>query len=375
MNRRPSKSRKEYDAFNPDQIRSFDPHGPSADFFKDKPRLLPYQLVLRGCFLLILITVLINLVINQFVYIHRATIPITGLTEAFDGYTILHISDLKGERYGTAQDAIRSRLAKEHFDLVVMTGDMISERGNAQPFYELIEVLRDLNSAAPIYFIPGDTDPAPTSMDYASGGSPFAPWILGARQRGATYLSSPQMIESEEQRMWVMSLSNVTFDTLQQRSRYEQRLIDARRNGDKNEIELAEFELATINDTENARAALQENDIFIVLTHVPNTEIQTISTIPYSKSYQIDLILSGHFLGGLVRIPIIGPVFVPSLMLPRYGLFPGSALYAKGERQVQKTWYSVSTGLGKSDRNYPFFFLRLNNPPTISLLTLSATKL
>ena len=331
--------------------------------------------MLRGCFLLILITVLINLVINQFVYIHRATIPITGLTEAFDGYTILHISDLKGERYGTAQDAIRSRLAKEHFDLVVMTGDMISERGNAQPFYELIEVLRDLNSAAPIYFIPGDTDPAPTSMDYASGGSPFAPWILGARQRGATYLSSPQMIESEEQRMWVMSLSNVTFDTLQQRSRYEQRLIDARRNGDKNEIELAEFELATINDTENARAALQENDIFIVLTHVPNTEIQTISTIPYSKSYQIDLILSGHFLGGLVRIPIIGPVFVPSLMLPRYGLFPGSALYAKGERQVQKTWYSVSTGLGKSDRNDPFFFLRLNNPPTISLLTLSATKL
>ena len=51
-----------------------------------------------------------------------------------------------------------------------------------------------MNPDAPIYLIPGDRDPLPASMSYATGGSPFAPWILGAQQRGARLLNSPRLI-------------------------------------------------------------------------------------------------------------------------------------------------------------------------------------
>ena len=44
--------------------------------------------------------------------------------------------------------------------------------------------LRELKPDAPIYMMPGDKDPLPASMSYATGGSPFAPWVLGAKQRG-----------------------------------------------------------------------------------------------------------------------------------------------------------------------------------------------
>lgn len=75
---------------------------------------------------------------------------------------------------------------------MVLTGDMVSSRGNAQPLYTLIEMLHELKPGVPIYMIPGDKDPLPASMSYAAKpGSPFAPWVLGARRRGAQLLSAP----------------------------------------------------------------------------------------------------------------------------------------------------------------------------------------
>lgn len=104
------------------------------------------------------------------------------MDSALEGYTLLHISDLKGASYGANQSRIRFALQKEDFDAVVLTGDMVSSRGNAQPLYTLIEMLHELKPGVPIYMIPGDKDPLPASMSYAASGSPFAPWVLGARR-------------------------------------------------------------------------------------------------------------------------------------------------------------------------------------------------
>ena len=122
------------------------------------------------------------------------------------------------------------------------------------------------------------------------------------------------------------------------------------------------------------RSSIQSSDVTIVLTHVPNTDVLSISSIPPSKTIPINVLLCGHFLNGLLRLPFIGPVFVPSEFLPMYGLFPGYH-FLDLPLQIQKTYIIPSAGLGAHDSMYPFFFLRLFNPPTVDIITLSTSSI
>ena len=89
---------------------------------------------------------------------------------------------------------------------------------------------------------------------------------------------------------------------------------------------------------------------------------------------RVDLLLCGHYLGGLMRLPWIGAIFIPSQTLPLYGLFPGEQMYTALSREGS-TWVYTSTGLGGSDPLYPAFFFRLFNPPSVTLLTLTTSSL
>ncbi len=117
------------------------------------------------------------------------------MDSAFEGYTLLHISDLKGLLFGKDQQFIRFALRDAQFDAVVMTGDMVSSRGNAQPLYELIEVLLSEPRRANLY---DSRRPRPASRLHVlrDGRKSLRPWILGAQQRGARLLNSPQLISA-----------------------------------------------------------------------------------------------------------------------------------------------------------------------------------
>ena len=373
MNRRPSKSRSGYDAFSPEHTSHFTASAPDHRFFEPRRRSRPGRRILLLIVLSLVLILVPNFVVNRFVHVSRVSVPIRGLTEAFEGYTILHVSDLKGALFGSDQRLVRFALRDASFDAVVMTGDMVSSRGNAQPLYALIEVLRELNPDAPIYFIAGDDDPEPVSMDYAPGGSPFAPWVLGARQRGAQLLSAPVGIEREGQTLWLTTGSQLSLDIDAMQGQFELRYLNAQAGGDENEIELAAYNLGWLEQTRIARAAMRDTDAIIAVTHVPpsDEEILRSSGTPYER---VGLVLCGHDLGGLIRLPVAGPVFVPSQSLPRYGLFPG-ANTVSGLRRAERTWVYTSPGLGSGDAHYPSLFFRLFNPPTVTLLSLTPSSL
>ena len=373
MNRRPSKSRSGYDAFSPEHTSHFTASSPDHRFFEPRRRSRPGRRILLLIVLSLVLILVPNFVVNRFVHVSRVSVPIRGLTEAFEGYTILHVSDLKGALFGSDQRLVRFALRDASFDAVVMTGDMVSSRGNAQPLYALIEVLRELNPDAPIYFIAGDDDPEPVSMDYAPGGSPFAPWVLGARQRGAQLLSAPVGIEQEGQTLWLTTSNQLSLDIDAMQGQFELRYLNAQAGGDENEIELAAYNLGWLEQTRIARAAMRDTDAIIAVTHVPpsDEEILRSSGTPYER---VGLVLCGHDLGGLIRLPVAGPVFVPSQSLPRYGLFPG-ANTVSGLRRAERTWVYTSPGLGSGDAHYPSLFFRLFNPPTVTLLSLTPSSL
>lgn len=374
MNRRPSQSRSGYDSFSPQHTAHFRADQPDGDFFDPKPPKSLRRRVLLILLALILAILLINVAVNQFVRVERVTVPIRKMDAAFEGYTLLHISDLKGLLFGKDQQFIRFALRDAQFDAVVMTGDMVSSRGNAQPLYELIEVLRELNPDAPLYMIPGDRDPLPASMSYATGGSPFAPWILGAQQRGAQLLNSPQLIERDGHALWLTTSALLSLDLDTMQEQFERQYLDVLDSQDENEVDLAKYNLQWLSETRAAREAMTEDDVYISLTHVPPSEDELQNAYTGTLSERLHLVLCGHYEGGLIRLPFVGALFIPSQNLPNYGILPGPQTYC-GLSKVGKTYLYVSPGLGDNDGIYPPLFFRFCNPPTVSLISLTTSRL
>lgn len=374
MNRRPNQSRTDYESFSPWHATGFQADDPGENFFEARKKKHPVRHAVKWSLVLLAALLAVNFLVNQFVFVHRVSVPIRGLSEAFEGFTILHISDLKGAKFGPNQEILRFMLGGKDYDVAVLTGDMISPQGNAKPLYALIDVLRELNPSAPIYFIPGDSDPEAVSMTHADSGSPFAPWVLGAQQRGAVLLSAPAAFTQGEQSIYLTSTNHLTLDVDAMQGQYEQQYLLALEGRDENEIDLAKHHLQSLEGIREARAAIREEDAIITLSHIPPMDSEIIAAPADSLLGQIDLMLCGHYLGGLMRLPSLGPIFVPNASLTFYGLFPGKDGYG-GMRRVGRTWQHISTGLGASDSHYPAFFFRLFNPPSVTLLSLTPSSM
>jgi len=374
MNRRPSQSRSDYDTFSSRRTARFTAASPDAHFF-DPRRKIPFALRSALSILAVLLVLLAgNFAVNRFVHVRRETVPVKGLPSEFEGYTLLHISDLKGASFGGKQGLFPFALGKSSYDAVVITGDMVSPLGSAEPFYALIEQLLAHNPAAPVFFIPGDSDPAAASMDYAAAGSPFAPWVLGAQQRGAQYLTTPQVLERGGHKLYLTTPQQLNIDLDAMQLQYEQQYIRALSADDPCAVELAAHHLKTLEQSRAMRKVISPEDCVIALSHTPLSDTELASAASGSLLGDIDLLLCGHYLGGMLRLPFFGPVFIPSPSLPRYGLFPGSSTYC-GLSRIGTTSIYVSPGLGSNQSDYPAAFFRLFNPPSVTLLTLTISSL
>lgn len=368
MNRRPQQSRSSYDAFS--HTSRFRASAPDTRFFDARKKRTLHSRAILLLIAVLAFAFLINFVCNFFVFTSRISIPVTGLTEAFSGYTILHISDLKGESFGSNQSRLIAALGDTDYDAVLLTGDMVSPLGNAQPLYALIDALKAHRPNTPIYFIAGDSDPEPLSMIHAASGSPLAPWVLGAQQRGAVWLSAPQQITRGTQSIWFCTSAQLNLDINTMQPQYEQRYLNALAEDNDSEIELATLSLRQLEDLRSARNVMTSSDVYVALTHVPPMKEE----LQGQAASQIDLLLCGHYLGGLLRLPGIGPAFIPSQSDSLYGLFPGDDMRS-GLSRIGRTAVYVNPGLGSSEELYPPLFFRLFNPPTVTLISLTPSSL
>ena len=96
------------------------------------------------------------------------------------------------------------------------------------------------------------------------------------------------------------------------------------------------------------RHSIPEADVRILLSHTPDRLYE-------AASLGIDLVLSGHNHGGQVRVPVIGPILMPSRYSRRFDL----GFFREG-----KTLLHVSAGVGAK---HP---LRINCPPEITRLVM-----
>lgn len=214
------------------------------------------------------------------------TVPIKDLPEAFDGFTILHISDLHAKEFGPGQERLLGVIGRHKFDMIAFTGDVIDHQDpRVGPAVSLIRGL----AGKPAFFVSGNHERR-TKTDIKEALAAEGVNILENRA---------QKLERGGQALWIIGV-----EAPHQRHRMGRAL-----------------------------RPIEEAGPRILLAHSPNIFGSAVKA-------GIDLVLVGHTHGGQVRLPLIGALYAPGQRLfPKYDL----GLFSSGDTRMV-----VSGGLGES---------------------------
>lgn len=255
--------------------------------------------------------------IGKALQINRITLNYEDLPDKFDGFTILHLTDLHTTKWGRLEERLRAILKNNSVDLVVFTGDFASNEHGLEPFCNL---LRTANGKYGVYIAFGNTEHKHwKSSDLIS--------IFEAT--GAKVLKNTSVaIEKEGQFIELVGVD----DPFMGHARLSKALRDVPADRFK-----------------------------ILLAHSP-------SITGEAAERGVSLLLSGHTHGGQVRLPVIGAIktHLPHDYRPlAMGLFEGERLSQILKRDAGNLKVYVSRGIGTS-----YLPIRLLCPPEIPLYTL-----
>ena len=339
--------------------------------------------------LLVLLAVIVFVANNQSIVVDRVTVSIPGLPADLEGYKILVLSDLQGETFGEGQSTLLRVINGLSYNLVLITGDMVGTSGDPQPFYELLE---GMTANRKTYFIAGDSDPGPLldkPRDLESGTLEefvLADWILGAQERGAVYVDKPISFTVRDATVWLtpayMLSVNASDEIAKLKLEYNteaEMIID----GDEEMKKIYPFTAYRYNRMQalyDALARMGENDLHLSLSHIPVT-LEYIATAQANSAVtrenrpsflrMVDLVLAGHYCGGVWKLPFIGTLYIPDESAARYGWLPDQS-QVQGLTAMNSAYQYVSAGLGCTNAvKVPP--VRLFNNSQVTVITLTAT--
>jgi predicted MPP superfamily phosphohydrolase len=239
------------------------------------------------------------------------------LPAAWHGTRIVQLSDFHYDPYFSVHPVRKGVeiVRALHPDLIVFTGDFITDHGNA-PFVGRKQQLQNLDACAALLgslqcrlgsvAVLGNHD---VGFD--------ADAVMSALQaHGVPVLrNASHPLEQNGSRLWLVGVDDV---------------------------------LAGSPDLEKALTGVPKDEPVILLAHEPDFALQSVR-------YGVDLQLSGHSHGGQIRIPLLGPIYLPELAHK----FP-KGFYRVGDMQLY-------TNVGLGTINVP---LRFDCRPEVTVFTL-----
>lgn len=254
----------------------------------------------------------------------RYTVLSKRVPREFDGYKIVHLSDLHGEAYGRDNNILIREIHKLKPDLIAMTGDM-ADHGK-KSVLNFIHLCEELCRKYRVYYTSGNHEQELPAKVYAG--------LTGKmRKAGVTILENQKYTIAREGGLLKL------YGLVTPLPYYK----DPRSEGYVRGIHFSE---------ENTRQLLGNADqacCNILLAHNP-------LYYPSYRDWGADLTLSGHIHGGIVRVPGVGGVLSPDITLfPKYD----GGHFIEHDRHL-----IVSRGLGNH------FLIRVFNPPELVVVTL-----
>lgn len=273
--------------------------------------------------LIILVVLLIFMMVSRVIWGNLSvetshfTVTSKDLPEAFDNFSIAHISDLHHAEYGKNNKKLIDILKAENPNMIAITGDLIDS--NHTNLEAALSFAQQAVKIAPCYFVTGNHE--------AWIGSQYEELKTSLENAGVTVFQDEAIeLNYGDECIQLIGLNDPDFS--ERDSFLSESILEAK--------------LSQINIS---------NGFTILLSHRPE----------YFNIYQnnnIDLVLSGHTHGGQFRLPFLGGVIAPG-----QGLFPK---YDAGAYTENGTTMIVSRGIGNS-----IIPVRINNPPEIVLIELN----
>lgn len=220
------------------------------------------------------------------VAVKQYTMTVPDLPREFEGFTILHLTDLHSKEYGANQKHLLELINQQSFDMVAITGDFVDKRDQSvHPALSLIDGL----ISKPVFFVPGNHE-----------------WSTDFRIRSALVDHGAKI------------LLNANFKYIKGNSHIWIVGVD---------------DPYSRRDNLNKALSGVDSQPKVLLAHAPNI---------FQKAIQADvnLALVGHTHGGQVRLPLIGAIVAPG-----QGYFPK---YDYGQFVANNTNMIINCGLGES---------------------------
>lgn len=349
-----------------------------------KIRIFGKELKFWPLFLTAVVIILAAMVFmsNNNVQTETQSVTVVGLPEDLEGYRIIVISDLNAKRFGDEQSSLVRSVENLGYDMILCVGDMVGKSGDAEPFYEFLE---GLSKPSRVYFIAGDADPGPyRDTPRATEGTlqeiVLEDWILGAIERGANYVDAPIQVSVGDSDIWLTPSSLLNLDASLNRSSWKAQMEQEQEGylagieADYNSLPFTSYRYKLSQEFYEAQDEIDSSDFVIALSHqVPGDEFIKSSATHDDDDGKFltepELLVAGHYCGGVWKLPFVGAFYIPNSMLDRYGWFPDSE-DVDGLSKIGETQVYISPGLSTtSSVVLPF---RVNNEPTITQLKLTA---
>lgn len=237
-----------------------------------------------------------------------------GLDPEFDGFRVVHLSDIHGAQFGKGNSKMLNIIREARPDIIVITGDII-ETNREIP--DLPKLSADIAGIAPTYYVPGN-------HEYSAERPGEIFQIL--RKAGITVLRNQSaMITRGGGEMMILGIDDP--------------------NGPADMMPMDEV----------YKLAQRKTDSFILTISHRYDRFEEYAELG------MPIVLTGHAHGGLIRLPFTEGIIGPGrVLLPKH---------TSGMHIKENTIMVTSRGIGN-----PGFLFRLFNRPHIPVVTLKCAK-
>ncbi|MBS4206495.1 metallophosphoesterase [Bacillus sp. FJAT-50079] len=271
----------------------------------------------------IIVTIILIIACYLFLHINNKWLQTTFYTvkseripQAFDGLTIVQLSDLHDATFGEQQLTLVNKVKKLNPDLIFITGDLIDS--NRYDLENSLQLVKQLVTMTDVYYVTGNHEVA---------------------------VNEVEKIKHELTMLGVHVLTNET----NRLTRNGEEIVIAGIDDPLMKNQLSP-DIVVDEMLDQALTKAPRGEYTILLSHRPE-----VFDVYIDK--QLDLVFTGHAHGGQLRLPGFG-----GLIAPGQGWFPS---YTSGKHQRGITEMIVNRGLGNS-----IFPYRIFNRPEIVVVTL-----